>query len=282
MEPLGDRIKTYEKEFNDNINPDEYFIIRLDGKNFSKFTKGFYKPFDPMFKKAMCMTVYDLIKKFDAQTGYTHSDEITLIFDKAIPSDENTNDKHIYCHIYNGRVQKLISLTASYCTVRFNHNLNVLMDTYDGKQKYNDNFVELVKQNEQIFDARILKFEETTKHEILNHQIWRSVHDCERNAVQSYAYCHVGHKNIMNKHCGEMKEMLLEKNIDWNNIPIYIKHGIYCKKMLVEKEINGNVVTRAEYIFKMFKISFSEKNIEMLLSKYWTDTDNQIKLNEII
>ena len=34
-----------------------------------------------------------------------------------------------------------------------------------------------------MFDARIIVFSELASHEIVNHQIWRSVFDCYKNAV---------------------------------------------------------------------------------------------------
>jgi hypothetical protein len=74
-----------------------------------------------------------------------------------------------------------------------------------------------------------------------------------------------------------MIAMLKEnKQIDWNqDIPLFIKHGIYCKKKLVEKEINGCEVLRSEYVCKQFKINFSDDNLNMLISKYWTDNLTQ-------
>jgi tRNA(His) 5'-end guanylyltransferase len=280
---LGDRMKTYEKKFNENIQPNESFIVRLDGKNFSKFTKGFQKPFDDMFIKTMCLTMKDLVKKFDAQTGYTHSDEITLIFNKVMFNENENEDDKIRCHAHNGRIQKIISLAASYCSIKFNHHLNTLMNEYVGSYVYKDTFIGIIKNNEQIFDARVIIFNEKNEYEIVNHQIWRSVQDCERNAILGYAHTIFGHKKIMNKHCGELKDMLLaEKNINWDNISIYLRHGVYCKKMLVEKKINENEsVTRAEYIFKTFKISFSDDNLNMLLFKYWNDNVDEFDLNTL-
>jgi len=281
---LGDRMKIYEKELNINIEPHESFIVRLDGKNFSRFTKGFQKPFDGMFIRTMCLTMHDLVKKFEAQTGYTHSDEITLVFDNAIPDGEQiNNDIHKYCHMYNGRTQKILSIMASYCSVKFNHHLNILLNEYDGEYAYKQNFIDIIKSNEQIFDARIMKFNGVDNYEILNHQLWRSVHDCERNAIQSYAHTHFGSSKIMNKHCGEMKDLLLsEKGINWDDVPLYLKHGIYCKKILVEKKIGNESIIRSQYMFKMFKICFSDENLNMLLSKYWDDNCCEVKLDEII
>ena len=77
---LDDRMKAYERELNFKIPPYKPFIARLDGRSFSKFTKGLKSPFDNNFVTAMVDTMNDLVLEFNAHSGYTHSDEITLIF----------------------------------------------------------------------------------------------------------------------------------------------------------------------------------------------------------
>lgn len=286
-EKLGDRMKKYEAVMDFKICPYEFFIVRLDGRSFSKFTKKFSKPFDIVFVKAMCKTMVDLVKKFDVQTGYTHSDEITLIFNSKCSKEEYQSflsglveKKDIQIHLFDGRIQKILTLLSSFCSVRFNYHLNKLIEPIENK--YDVKFVELIKSHEQMFDARILKFDESIKYEIINHQIWRSIYDCERNAISTYAYTYFGPKKINGKNCNEMIKMLEEKNIFWNiDIPIFIKHGIYCKKILVEKEIGENKVLRSEYICKQFKIDFSDENLNMLIDKHWTNTDDKIDIDNL-
>ena len=76
---LGNRLKGYEKEYETYIPYDNHIVIRLDGHKFSKFTKGFKRPFDEVLHNAMIETTKDLVKEFHAVTGYTQSDEITLV-----------------------------------------------------------------------------------------------------------------------------------------------------------------------------------------------------------
>jgi len=286
-EKLEDRMKRYEKLIDSKITikPNESYIIRLDGRSFSKFTKKFVKPFDLVFIKAMCMTMRDLVDEFDVQTGYTHSDEITLIFSAKCTELEETEyiksleinsqtvgknkSKQLPIHMFRGRIQKILSLVSSYCSVRFNYHLSNLIEPI--KTNYDSKFIELIKSHQQMFDSRIMIFEEKIKHEILNHQIWRSIRDCERNAISTYAYTYFGPKKIMYKSSEQIKQIMkYEKNLDWDlQIPIFIKHGVYCKKNLVQKEINGLFVLRTNYVFKEMKINFSQDNLDLLLSKYW-------------
>ena len=277
--PLDIRMKQYEDQ---SLSPDyivkndEYFIIRLDGRSFSRFTSGLKKPFDKLFIKAMCYTSADLLEEFKCKTSYCHSDEITLIFSRQYP-----NEKGIYTtsHIFNGRIQKLLSLTASYCSVRFNHHLNLLfeMDKSCNDTQYSKSIISKILESKQMFDSRIIIFNELNNYEIVNHQIWRSTKDCYRNAVQAYGYYYIGYKQLMCKDNNHTINMLEQHNIIWNNIPTYIKYGVYCKKELINSEINDKKFTRSKTVFKNFKISFSENMLNLLLAKYWSCADNSIE-----
>ena len=119
---LGKRMKFYETHTENNVSviPNAYpFIIKLDGRNFSKIFKNttgsktnlpFYE-----YKHAMELTVVDLIKEFHATTGYTYSDKMILIFP---PST----------HMFNGRIMKLQSIIASFATSRFISHLTNLFN----------------------------------------------------------------------------------------------------------------------------------------------------------
>ncbi len=266
---LDDRMKMYENQIlpqNGKILPSQYFIIRLDGNSFSNFTFGFVKPFDPLFIKAMCKTTCDLLVKFGCKTAYTHSDEISLIF-----SRQNAFDPNQQTHLFDGRIQKLVSLTASYCSTRFNYHLVSELAKLS-THNYKETFINKINRCEQMFDARVIIFNELGKHEIVNYQIWRSVHDCERNAIQSFAHHHFGHKKIHGVPCEDMKLMLESVGINWSDVPTYLKHGFYCKKKLVHKETpEGKIFTRGEVEFKTLKIEFSQEILDVLLDKYWPD-----------
>ena len=287
---LGDRMHDYESKNNHKIKPYEGFVIRFDGHKFSKLTKNCKQPFDINFIIAMGKTMKDLVEHFEAQSGYCHSDEITLIFNKKceISKYQDFLDGHltksdIQIHIYDGRIQKLISLGSAYCSVRFNYHFDEIMTTKENINKYDEKFIDLIRCKQQIFDARVLVFSDENLHEIVNHQIWRSIYDCHRNAISKYAHVQFGHKKILGKKSDEMIEMLKEVGIDWNIIPQYIKYGLYCKKILVEKEIYNEKIIRSEYIFKQLKISFNQENLKFLLDKYYTpnDDDNDTVTNNI-
>lgn len=286
---LSDRMHDYESRNNHKIKPCEGFIIRFDGHKFSRLTKNCKQPFDINFIIAMSKTMKDLVEHFEAQTGYCHSDEITLIFNKKCDKlkykdfmDGNLPKSDIQIHMYDGRIQKLLSLGSAYCSVRFNYHFEEIMTSEENINKYDKQFIDLIRSKKQIFDARVLIFSDDNISEILNHQIWRSIYDCHRNAISKYAHVQFGHKKILGKKSNEMIEMLKEVGIDWNDIPQYIKYGLYCKKILVEKEFNDNKILRSEYIFRQLKISFNQENQQFLLDKYYIPSyDNDTVTNNI-
>lgn len=271
-EPLGERMKKYEKLTDYCIEPTAPFIVRLDGNSFSKFTKPLNKPFDHSFVCAMVSTMNDMITNFSARTGYCHSDEITLIFPAAASIEDFQKDPKKYLHIYNGRIQKICSVFASYCSVRFNHYLKLLIT----QDKYSEEVVKKITSDTAIFDARIVLIQSVD--EIINHMIWRSCYDCHRNAVSTYAQHYFSHKQLDNKTTDDKIEMLKTVGIIWDEIPIHLKHGVYAKKELYEKEceINGEKmkITRTTIINKCFKISFTKEYGELLINKVWPENDN--------
>ncbi|MBA43105.1 MAG: hypothetical protein CMF62_03735 [Magnetococcales bacterium] len=264
---LGDRMKQYERDVEKNIDGDTPFLVRLDGKNFSKFTKRFKKPFDSNFNIAMEKTTHDLILKFPITTGYTCSDEITLIF------AENNNEEK---HIYSGRIQKLTSILASYCSIRFNFHINEIMNRL--KDEYDEKFINLINNYEQIFDARVLVFDKDKRYEFMNHMIWRAKKDCYRNTTSSFGRFILGSEH-KNKNGKEMIELMKIKGFDYNTVPIYLKYGVFCKKELYNLEVTldgtKTKVTRSRVISKVCDdIHYSDEMVQILFNKYWNNEEN--------
>ena len=83
--PVKDELGTRMKEFYESV-PKTRLVrrmpvaIRLDGKAFHTFTRGFEKPFDEVLGKSMRETMKYLCENIQGCVlGYTQSDEITLI-----------------------------------------------------------------------------------------------------------------------------------------------------------------------------------------------------------
>jgi tRNA(His) 5'-end guanylyltransferase len=91
--------------------------IRIDGKAFHTFTRGFDKPFDEVLGNAMVATMKYLCENIQGCVfGYTQSDEITLIL---IDYQKLTSSAW-----FDYEVQKMCSIAASMATMEFNRQFN--------------------------------------------------------------------------------------------------------------------------------------------------------------
>lgn len=275
---IGDVMKDYEKVYENNNVPGNYaFIIRADGHSFSKFTNGFKRPFDENFKNAMIETMKDAMTEFNAMTGYTHSDEITLIFaPKPIILYTKSGSEIIeqQPHIFNGRVCKIVSLVSSFISVRFN--FHVCKNISKCKNEYTEQFIEKIERMSAYFDSRIMTFSPENISDIAEHMIWRSLYDCSRNCVSSYARQHFSYKQLLNKGAKEMIQMMLEAGFDYKKlVPLEDKIGTYGKKELYEIEAFNKKTGQEEKVLrnkittKTVKAINNKEFIDLLLSKYW-------------
>ncbi len=271
VEALDVRMKRYENICYDRILSSHPYIVRLDGVSFSKYTRGFKTPYDKHFSIAMVKTMNNLIERFNASTGYTHSDEITLIFSSR--QDENQTKEHIY----KGRITKICSIMASYCSVCFNNNIN---QQFFGNnyESYIDTLKNKVLKRQAHFDARVVTFPIDNPGEIINHQIWR-LRDCYRNAVYAYGMHYYSHKQLHKKTSKDIIPMIKDKGCDWEKVPFYIQCGTYGKKELYNKQtmIDGKSidVVRQRILNLSFKIYYSDNILNILFDKQWP-SDNTI------
>jgi tRNA(His) guanylyltransferase len=203
-DPLGDRMKLYEStESSRKFIPLLPVLVRLDGKCFSKFTQKLERPYDQRLSNLMVDTTTYLVKESSAVCGYTQSDEITL----AYYSDKIENQI-----FFNGKIQKIVSVLASTCSVYFNN----------WAQWY------IPEQNKlAFFDCRA--WQVPTLEEAANTFLWREF-DATRNSVNMAAQELYSHKELMYKTTAEKQEMLFQKGVNWNDYPDFFKRGSYIQK----------------------------------------------------
>ncbi len=285
---LGDRMKMYEKlsENMSSILPYLPYVARLDGKSFSKFTSGFKKPFDSIIIRSMVSTMNDLMEEFNAKTGYCHSDEITLIFPPVCTKkdyEDNIIPGEMKTHEFSGRIMKLCSVYSGMCSVRFNYHINKELEKIININpgEYKKSTIEAVRSYRCCFDSRIIVFPEDKSYEVCNHMIWRSLYDCNRNCVQAYAHHYLGNKNVHKKNNVEMIEMLKIKNINWDDVPLAHKHGIYAKMVLIKKksEDGKTEYIRRDILNQSFIIKCDDYFQNLLFEKYWSNELSDLKNN---
>lgn len=200
------RMKDYEKIFtSQKIVPHVPIILRIDGHNFHKYTKYCVRPFDDSLYCAFQEATKRLYKDLgNFELAYGQSDEVSILI---YNPDTMTQERH------NGKTFKLCSLVASMFTAYFNH--------------------ETVYNKLATFDCRVFQL---PINEVANYFIWRQK-DATRNSIQMVGQANFSHRKLYGKSCSNIQDMLISKNINWNDIETKYKRGWCIKNGKVDSEI---------------------------------------------
>ena len=229
--PMNDDLGTRMKSYYENIPKTKLMrrtpvAIRIDGKAFHTFTKGFDRPFDKVLMTTMQETTQYLCENIQGCVfGYTQSDEITLIL-----IDYKRLNSSAW---FDYEVQKICSIAASMATMSFNKIFQKYVNRYIGRIAYYTNNVNMdisdridayrtAQEKGAMFDARCFNI---PKEEVTNLIYWRQL-DATRNSIQMVGQANFTHKELQNKNCNDIQNMLLtERDINWNNYPTSCKRG---------------------------------------------------------
>mgnify|MGYP002612663039 FL=1 len=153
--------------------------------------------------------------------GYTQSDEITLVL-----VDYKNLDSQSW---FDDEVQKICSIAASMATMAFNKNFELFSLTMRLKDSVESNELGAVYKQAMnkgaMFDARCFNI---PKEEVTNNIYWRQL-DATRNSIQMVGQANFSHKELQNKSCNQIQDMLFtQKGINWNDISTYLKRGSCC------------------------------------------------------
>ena len=227
---LGTRMKEYEKRNQYYLQKRTPVAIRVDGRSFHTFTKGFQRPFDDILIKTMQETAKYMCENMgNAKFAYVQSDEITIIL-----VDYDTLETDCW---FNYRTDKLCSISASMATMAFNKFFyNMAMEETAGGE-FTEGIAGIhLKAAEKgaMFDARCFNI---PKEEVTNLIYWRQL-DAARNSVQMVGQANFSHKELQNKSCNMIQDMLHEqKGINWNDFPVDCKRGA----AVIKKKIGTNI-----------------------------------------
>jgi tRNA(His) guanylyltransferase len=183
------------------ILPENFIIVRLDGKGFTKLTKeklSLDKPFDEKFSQVMIDTTKHLFNiGFKVLYGYTQSDEISLLIDK----DDRT---------FNRKVRKLNSVLAGETSA----------------------FFSLQFQEICVFDCRTIAF--PNQEMLLDYFCWHQ-EDAHRNSLSAYCYWTLRNNGfnavqatgkIEKLSQADKNELLFHYGINYNALPLWQKRGV--------------------------------------------------------
>ena len=229
---IGDRMKNnYETISKTKLMRRTPVALRLDGKAFHSFTRGFKKPFDDALGETMQKTMKYLCENIQGCVfGYTQSDEITLIL-----IDYQTFETQAW---FDYEVQKMCSIAASMATMTFNKFFFEAVSDWYWKDPFVTNLKLPSIENQKeaydkaidkgaMFDCRVFNI---PKEEVANLIYWRQL-DAMRNSIQMVGRANFSHKELQGKSCENIKEMLTEKDIFYeNDFPIYLQRGSACRK----------------------------------------------------
>ena len=228
---LANRMKEYEKRNQYYLQKRTPVAIRVDGRSFHTFTKGFKRPFDDILMKSMQETAKYMCENIQgAKLAYVQSDEITIIL-----TDYDTLETDCW---FNYRTDKLCSISASMATMIFNKIFKEKVENFieEGgafslaQLNYNQMKMEpYLKAIEKraMFDARCFNM---SREEVTNLIYWRQ-RDATRNSIQMVGQANFSHKELQNKSCNDIQDMLHEqKGINWNDYPTVYKRGTACIK----------------------------------------------------
>jgi tRNA(His) 5'-end guanylyltransferase len=237
-EAIGNRMKEFYENRTRYLLPRRtYTLIRIDGKAFHTYTKGLNRPFDSALMNDMDETAKYLCKNIQgAKFAYVQSDEISILL-----TDFETLTTDAW---FDGNIQKITSVSASLATAKFN------------ELRFKD------IQVSAMFDARVWTIPSNI--EVENYFIWRQ-QDATRNSILSVAQTLYSHKEMSNKKCNELQEMIFQKGINWDHYSLGEKNG----RLIIKETYLKGESNRTKWI-SIGAETFSQNReiLENLIPKY--------------
>lgn len=216
---FGDRMKGYEAQgTSQKLDVTLPICARIDGRSFSKFTKGCDRPFDHRVSTAMRETCRYLVGETHARVGFVQSDEISLVF--------YTNEGGSI--LFDGKMHKLNSVLASMAAVKF-------YSVFGGEKL-------------PSFDCRVWNV--PSKTEAANTILWRA-QDARKNSVSMACRAHNSAKSMHLKNREDQIRMLAEKGIDfYTAYSEEDKYGAFFKRVTrptyIEDEVWNKIPLRSK------------------------------------
>lgn len=208
---LDAKMRVFETAMDYCVLPGMYMVARIDGRSFTRLTKQRYpfeQPFDVKFRDYMTTTTQHLMCcGFRVIYGYTQSDEISLLFHP----DEDA---------FGRKIRKYNSILAGEASAKFS----------------------LLLGDVAVFDCRISQLPNTDR--VVDYFRWRN-EDAHRNALNAHCYWllrkegqTVDKATAVLEHLStaEKNELLFERGINFNDLPIWQKRGIGLYWESYEKE----------------------------------------------
>jgi tRNA(His) 5'-end guanylyltransferase len=203
---IGDRMKRYESVCAWTLSRRIPVILRIDGRAFHTFTaRTFGKRWSKDFVDQMIQVSKILMKEIQGcKFCYCQSDEVSFLL-----TDYQTISTEPW---FGYDVRKMISISASIA----------------------GSVISRINEKLLTFDSRVFS---VPHDEVTNYFIWRQT-DATRNSIQMTGREYFSHKQLLNKSCNEIQEMLFqEEGINFDKLPVIRKRG-FC---IVENELDAQI-----------------------------------------
>ena len=256
---LKEKCEYYRSSTDYRLNKDEYVIVMLDGRSFSKKIKNkFNKPFDEIFSHSMDLTTKYLCENIQGcKIGYCQSDEISLVI-------KVSNEQSPF---FDYRLCKLQSICASIATAKFNQLMNGYRMLEWGLQRKRldiltiSNFV----KEQPLYEFDCKAWNVPNSNDAFAWLLYRQ-NDCVRNSKQQYAQTYLPYKELRNLNTDEQIKLVLDKtNNDWDTIINGWKYGRFV--IPFTKEMTNDYGTFQRNVWEIidnFELNDNEAHAEIL------------------
>lgn len=213
---LAERVLELESAATGTFPPEQYVLIRLDGRTFSAWTSHLPERLDPRFHAVMQATALSIGDECGAIFVYVQSDEITLVL---APCAGKTQ------RVFGGRVHKLMSLSAAHVSVVFN--------------------AEAVKRGIgrdrlATFDARAWAAPSAVR---AAECVLARMLDADRNSTSTYARGFFSAAKMHGTSTGRIREMLHAEGHPWESLPSELRIGSAWVRRVVSRPFSTDEIS---------------------------------------
>lgn len=211
FDELDEKMRVFETSHDYCVVPGVFIVLRLDGRGFTRLTKevhSFEAPFDVRFRDMMLGTVEHLMRCGPRFVyGYTQSDEISLLL-------------HREDAPFSRKSRKLNSVMAGEASAKFS----------------------LLLGGIGCFDCRVCEL--PTEQLVVDYFRWRN-EDAHRNALNAHCYWMMRKEGqsqtaateaLVGLSVAEKNELLFQRGVQFNDLPLWQKRGMGLHWREVEKE----------------------------------------------
>ncbi len=175
----------YEDAFRLVLPRRSYVVVRIDGRGFHTFARDLERPYSRRLADALDQAAMLLCQEMiGCRFAYGQSDEYSFLL-----TDFEKENAPLW---FDGNVQKIVSVSASLFTGRFN-------------RIFNGDAI-------AAFDSRVLVVSQRA--EVKKYFLWRQL-DASANSLNMLASAHYPHAELVGKSNAEKHELLFAKGVNW-------------------------------------------------------------------